>query len=145
MRAIIYSIPTLLITSLLTLNVVTAQNSTAYLASDTKMEGATSASKPANTAVEPVVNEKSAINTQALTIDSQKQTLKLNYPLPAFTYSAVILIQDFTGRTLKTINANPHDKIANEFYINDLLSGTYNYTLILDNQKKLYGEFIVKD
>jgi hypothetical protein len=93
----------------------------------------------------PIADNTAEFTAKWLTVDEQNYSIKLNQPLPAYTYSAVLLIQDFTGRAVKTFSVNPLNATAQEFSLINLLSGTYNYTLILDDQKKIYGSFSVGD
>ncbi len=100
----------------------------------------------------PVVNSMSThsiayadLSTTVLSVEEQNETIKINCVIPAHTYSATLLVQNFNGRNLKTLAINPNASSAPEFYINDLLSGTYNYTLVLNNQQNIYGKFVVKD
>jgi hypothetical protein len=78
-------------------------------------------------------------------VPGHSKALHLNYSLPAFTYSAEMVITDFTGRTLKAFKINPHDCNNFDFNIADMLAGQYQYTLILDNQKSVTGEFTLAD
>ena len=100
--------------------------------------------EPANSCSDYICN-KSNLNTGVISLDEQSQKIKLNCSIPPFSYSAIILIQDFNGRILQTLNLNPRINNRNEFFVNDFLAGTYDYTLILDNQNKVYGKFTVKD
>ena len=133
----------LLIAGMLTSNIATAQKDTLVFLSGTNVTNSSLAVEPSDKVAIPI-NEKQ-LNTPLSILKGKDKLVKLNYTLPAFTYSATLLIQDFTGRILKTFNVNIHNADSNEFYINDLLSDTYHYTLVLDNQKKVSGEFIVKE
>ena len=82
---------------------------------------------------------------QLVSLDKQSQNINIDFTMPAFTYSAVLMVQDFTGRTLKTMTLNPHGKISAELPVNDMLAGTYSYTIVLDNQKKVSGQFSLND
>jgi hypothetical protein len=130
----------ILLTMGITSNIAAAQMDTSDLLLGTNTSKSVLATEPADKVAIPL-NEKPV----STILSCMNGKIKLNYALPAFTYSAILLVQDFTGRTLRTFNVNLHNADVNEYYINDLLSGTYNYTLVLDNQKKVTGEFIVKE
>jgi hypothetical protein len=137
MKTFLFISVTFLSFNALVLNVAAAQN-------DALLEsGLASNSRP--TSEVPDHSPMTIPEPTMLTVSNDGQTISLNYSIPAFTYSAAIVISDFTGRTLKTIQVNPNLKNRNSFYVADLLSGTYQYTLILDNQKKINGEFTLAD
>lgn len=145
MKTTNYFVTPLLIAGMLTSTMVTAQNDTADLTSSSNAVSTSLVAESTNKINPVIMDQMSAGNSLLLIYDEQNNMIKLNHVLPAFTYSAVLLIQDFTGRAIKTFNVNIHNTINQEFYINDLLSGSYNYSLVLDNQKKITGKFLVKD
>ncbi len=127
----------------MTANFATAQKDSNELLSGTNASIQPIVAEPADKIASPVIERP--VNTPLVCMNGESKVIKLNYALPSFTYSAILLIQDFTGRTLKTFNVDIHNANTNEYYVNDLLSGTYNYTLVLDHQKKVTGELIVKE
>lgn len=116
--------------------IATVSNQTNYLNENSKYE-ASHVATPIDVAPH--------FRKEVLSVDTKNSMLQLNYELSGFTNSATLQIQDFTGRTLKTFKINTQDASNNQFLIADLLSGTYKYILMVDNQKKLSGEFILND
>jgi hypothetical protein len=142
MRTTSYFLSILLLSGM-TLNTAAAQKKTLDLLPGTAISASSFVPEPSDKVAIPV--DEKPVNTPLCIMNEKNNVIKLNYTLPTFTYSAILLIQDFTGRILKTFTVDIHNAVSNEFYINDLLSDTYHYTLVLDNQKKVTGEFIVKE
>ena len=78
---------------------------------------------------------------QFLTYNEDKETIQINYRFPEFTYSANLIIEDFTGRAVKTFNVCYNNPALCEFNVDDLLPGNYYYSLILNDQKQIRGKF----
>ncbi len=135
---------TFMLVALLGTGKVKAQNETAEITL-CNSESCTAYTYPVSNNM--IVNSAAYADLSAtvLSVDEQNETIKLNYVIPSHTYSATLMVQDFNGRNLRTITINPNATNATEFYIKDLLSGTYDYTLVLNNQRNIYGKFIVKD
>jgi hypothetical protein len=76
-----------------------------------------------------------------LTYNEDKETIKINYKFPDFTYSANLIIEDFTGRAIKSFKVCYENPALCEFDVDDLLPGNYYYTLILNDQQQMRGKF----
>lgn len=116
--------------------IATVSNQTNYLNENSKYE------------VSPVatpIDVAPHFRKEVLSVDAKNSMVQLNYELSGFSNGATLQIQDFTGRILKTFKVNTLDTSNNQFLIADLLSGTYKYVLMVDNQKKLTGEFTLNE
>ena len=133
----------LLIAGMFASNNLTAQNSSSDFVVSTNTETIEMAS-PENSCSEYFCFKPNA-GAAMLSVDQQVKSIRLNCSIPQNTYSATLLIQDFNGRTLQSINLDTRGKNNSEYAVNDFLAGTYNYTLILNNQKSIYGHFEVED
>ena len=91
------------------------------------------------------INDSVLRSNSAFIVDEANASLKLNYKLPSNSYSAYLQIIDFTGRIIKSFPLNTLSQNQNEFYINDLLSGDYNCTLTIDEQKRNIGGFTINE
>jgi hypothetical protein len=89
--------------------------------------------------------KKSVVGYQLISFDHSNSLLCLNTASKSFSYSTVLLIQDFNGRVLRTFKVNLMNPSVNSFYLNDLLPDVYYYTLINDNQERITGQFEVKE
>ncbi|HOY96660.1 MAG TPA: T9SS type A sorting domain-containing protein [Catalimonadaceae bacterium] len=89
--------------------------------------------------------ELSPAHSTAYVLSPNSRTLQLLHSLPKFTSQAIVYIMDLTGRILKRITLDPKDKGGSKIYLNDLLSGNYQYLLVLDSGRKIQGEFELTD
>lgn len=74
-------------------------------------------------------------------LDQENKALHSQYLLPAWTYTALFLIKDMTGRIVKTARLNPKNIQNLAIPVSDLLPGTYQYSLILNDSRKVFGSF----
>ena len=90
------------------------------------------------------LNQASLYNA-IIKVDDNEQSISINYSVPGNAHSAKVLVKDYNGRILKTFALISKGKASADFMINDLLSGVYNYILVIDEQKTRHGSFEVKD
>lgn len=67
--------------------------------------------------------------------------LEMKYRLPDWTYLAVFLIQDMTGRVVKTFLLDPKNPHNQNISVEDLMPGSYQYSLKLNNSRNYHGSF----
>lgn len=83
--------------------------------------------------------------TATIKVNAADESITINYKVPANSNSAKVLIQDNNGRTLKDFTLYDKSKTSADFYISDLLAGTYNYVLMVNQEKVMAGKFELKN
>lgn len=101
---------------------------------------------PAPTVEAPKISEtiKLQLYTATVRVNAADESITVNYHVPANANTARILIQDNNGRTLKDFPLVDKSKTSADFYINDLLEGTYKFTLLVNHEKVMAGNFELK-
>ncbi|MBC8173190.1 MAG: tail fiber domain-containing protein [Chitinophagales bacterium] len=68
---------------------------------------------------------------------------KIRFTIPATFTSAQIIINDISGRIVKTFQINNAGSGEVAVYADELMSGTYQYTLWIDGQKRITKKMVI--
>ena len=87
------------------------------------------------------VKEMTAASNQHFLLSEDGRTLQFRYKLPAWTYTAIFLIKDMTGRVVKSLHLEQNNADKQAIPVNYLMQGVYQYSLLVDDSRKVHGSF----